>query len=513
MGKNDTPEERKARRAVNAEVRYGKRPHPNTLPCVDCGHVYAEGERRHEYDHTGDYNDQATWLTVDSVCTTCHRTRTESRASADALRGAITRSMGTAAARTPNRLEYMPLGAIAAAPRNVKDHDIGELITSIRRFGFNDAVIIDERTGRLVSGHGRVEALRAMWKAAPESLPPGIAGTEIEWQLPVQRGWSSKDDTEAEAFLVAANRIVELGGWDAENLERVLADLARVDALEGTGYDREDVDKLINEANAKRDGLTEPDDVPDVNDAGDVKAGDLFQLGDHLLLCGDSTKAEVVDRVIGADAGDLLLTDPPFGVSYESKAGKVHNDGAEGLELLLTAFYAQAFRVLKPGAFSYVFHAPGENALTFGLTSRAAGFRFKQGLVWVKDSMVLGHSDYHLEHEPIMYSLKPAPRGRRGRGGSGWYGDNSQTSVLRVAKPKRSEEHPTMKPVELLERLLHNSSAPGQVIFEPFSGSGSTIIACERLQRRCRAIELSPVYVNRTIARWETFTGRKVVKL
>jgi DNA modification methylase len=127
--------------------------------------------------------------------------------------------------------------------------------------------------------------------------------------------------------------------------------------------------------------------------------------------------------------------------------------------------------------------------------------------------MVLGHSDYHYEHEPIIYAMKPAPKGRRGRGGTGWYGDNSQVSVFRVPKPRRSEDHPTMKPLALIEPMIHNSSAPGQLVFEPFNGSGSTLMACERLQRRCRAIELSPVYVNRTIARWEAFTQRKVKKL
>jgi DNA modification methylase len=518
VGKHDTPQERKAQPRGQRRGARRQAPHPNTIACVDCGHRHLEpGDRRHEYDHTGDYNDEGMWTKVESVCTDCHHKRTAARTQQVALQEATARLIKKQPAGSTLRIEYQALAGITSAVRNVKDHDIAEIIVSIRRFGFGDAVIVDERTGRLISGHGRVEALRVMFKADSEHPPLGI-GTHtkdgvLEWIIPVQRGWASVDDVEAEAFLVACNRLVERGGWEQENLAAVLADLAKADALEGTGYERHDVDRLLNEINAKAKGHTEPDDLPDVDDAGDVKPGDLFELGAHLLLCGDSTDPAVVDRLLAGVAPDMMWSDPPYGVDYESAAGKVHNDSRDGLEKLLAGFFAQAFRVLPPGAFIYVAHPAGANSLVFTDTLRAAGFTYKQGLVWEKDSLVLGHSDYHYEHEPIIYAMKPALKGRRGRGGTGWYGDNSQVSVFRVPKPKRSDDHPTMKPVALIEPMLINSSAPGQVVFEPFNGSGSTLIACERLQRRCRAIELSPVYVNRTIARWEAFTQRKVKKL
>jgi hypothetical protein len=221
-------------------------------------------------------------------------------------------------------IEYRPLSSIEAAPRNVKDHDIGELSKSIARFGFNDAVIVDGRTGKLVSGHGRVEALRAMFVANPTAVPDGVQrraaintnlrNEPFDWMVPVQTGWSSKDDTEAEAFLVAANRLVELGGWTPA-LEQVLIELASKNALEGIGYDRDDVDRIINEANARREGATDVDDVPQVADAGGVKLGDLFRLGEHLLLCGSSIDAADVDRVTLGEALDAMWTDPPSSTS------------------------------------------------------------------------------------------------------------------------------------------------------------------------------------------------------
>lgn len=413
----------------------------------------------------------------------------------------------------------MPLSAVPIAPRNVKGHDIGALQQSILRFGFNDAVIVDDRTGRLVSGHGRVEALRSMYRESRMQTPAGIstvldgAADIVDWLLPVQRGWASKDDAEAEAFLVAANRLVELGGWDDAMLERVLIDLAKAgpEALIGTGFDGDDVDKMINDAARAALGASDPDDIPEAGNLW-VKTGDLFSLGNHRLLCGDSTSGDDIDFVCADAAPDGVWTDPPYGVSYESKAGKVHNDGADGLGALLDKVFAQVARKMKPGAFIYVAHPAGANSLVF-YERFTKHFVFKQGLAWVKDSLVLGHADYHYMHEPIIYGMKAAESGRRGRGGKGWYGDNAQTSVFAFPKPKRSDDHPTMKPVELVEAMLRNSSAPGQVVLEPFSGSGTTLMACERLQRKCCAIELDPVYVQRTIARWEAFTQQKVVKL
>lgn len=411
------------------------------------------------------------------------------------------------------RIEYMPLSKVKPAKRNVKGHDIGLISASVGRFGYADAVVIDERTGRLVSGHGRVETLTAM--KGRGSLPPdGVKADGAEWLVPVQRGWSSRDDHEAEAFLVAANKTVDAGGWDEAMLAEVMADLAKSGGLEGTGFDGHDVDKMINDAQRAAAGLTDADAVPDVKDVW-VKLGDLFELGAQRIVCGDSTDAGAVDRVMGGEQAQCVWTDPPYGVEYEGGTKdklKILNDDAAGLPRLLAGAFASCFRAMGDGAHIYVAHPPGALCLVFFDAFRAAGLRWKQHLVWDKGVMVLGHSDHHYRHEPIIYGMKPG-EGRIGRGGKGWYGDDSQVSVLEYPKPKSSEEHPTMKPIELVEHCLKNSSAPGHIVFEPFSGSGTTLLACERLERRCRAIELDPRFVQVALERWEAFTGKKAEKV
>jgi DNA modification methylase len=408
----------------------------------------------------------------------------------------------------PRRIEYTRLADVRRADVNPKQHDLGEIVTSIRKRGFVELPAVDERTGKLVAGHGRIEALAALKKDGA-GLPKGLKqDADGEWLVPVLHGWASKDDADAKAYLVASNRLVEVGGWDDDALNQLLVSIASdggPDALLGTGFDGDDVDRILNELAKPAEGLAEIDSLPD-GDA--VPTGAMYRLGDHTLLCADSTKDESVARVLLGGGIDLVWTDPPYGVSYESAAGKVNNDGKDQLAPLLAAAFAQCFRVLKPGGHIYAAHPAGGHAAIFIDAIRAAGFRIKQNLVWAKDSLVLGHSDYHFQHEPILYAMKPG-EGRIGRGGKGWYGDDSQVSVFSFPKPKRSDDHPTMKPVELVEAMLLNSTARGHTVFDPFSGSGTTLMACERLGRKARVIELDPVYVGRTIARWEAFTGRK----
>lgn len=413
------------------------------------------------------------------------------------------------------RLELMPLAELTGAEKNPKRHDDAGIGASIGRFGYVEPVVLDERTKRIVAGHGRTQSLKVA-KAKGEAPPEGVTvGPGGVWLIPVLRGWASRSDTEAEAYLLASNQLTLAGGWDDPELAEMLKSLEAQGALDGTGFDEEAIEQVLKDAAAALEpveGQSDPDEVPEVESVA-VRPGDVYQLGAHRLICGDSTRAEDVDRVLEGAQVDVVWTDPPYGVDYESKAGKVHNDGAEGLGALLQAAFAQCVRVLKPGGFIYVAHPAGTNSLVFYDAVRAAGLSFRQGLTWVKDALVLGHADYHYRHEPIIYAMKPAEAGRRGRGGLGWYGDNAQTSVFEVPKPKRSDEHPTMKPVELIEAMLRNSTAPGHVVFEPFSGSGSTLIACERLGLQCSAVELSPLYVARTIARWEAFTGRQAERV
>lgn len=434
--------------------------------------------------------------------------------------------MAKASNSQERRIEWVPLGEVQSAPTNPKEHDIGEICVSIGRRGFVELPAIDERTGRLVAGHGRIEALIKM-QADKAPLPGGLKAEGGKWLVPVVRGWASKNDADAAAYLVASNRLVELGGWNDEMLAKLMSEIAAIapDEIAGSGFDQQDVDKFINEMNSAVG--VEPE-IPEIHKT-DIVRGDVFELGDHKILCGDSTKAEDVARVVGDSEADLVWTDPPYGVDMGSinaslasvgKASKtrtihaIEGDGV-GVDLpaLLVAAFKQCFNILRPGGHIYIAHPAGEKLLTFLDAFRAAGFKFKQGLIWDKGSMVLGLSDYHYQHEPIIYGIKPGAEGRQGRGGSGWYGDNSQVSVLSVPKPQRSDEHPTMKPLELIEIGIKNSSAVGDVVFEPFSGSGSTLLACERLGRKCRAVEIDPRFVQVAITRWEKMTGRKAVKL
>lgn len=413
----------------------------------------------------------------------------------------------------------MPLDEVKQAPSNPKEHDIGEICVSIGRRGFVELPAIDERTGRLVAGHGRLEALQKM-HADKAPLPGGLREEGGKWLMPVVRGWASKNDADAAAYLVASNRLVELGGWNEDVLRALMAEIALTapEEISGSGYDQQDIDKFINEMNSAVG--VEPE-IPLVHQT-DIKTGDLFELGDHKILCGDSTKDAA--RVIGDGEATCVWTDPPYGVDYKGRAegsknpvhlaGIANDAGFDGLPALLGGAFAACFAALRLGGHIYVAHVmPPGNPTVFYDALKSSGLKFVQQLIWDKGSMVLGHSDYHYQHEPIIYGMKPGGEGRQGRGGAGWYGDNAQVSVLSVPKPQRSDEHPTMKPLELIEIGIKNSSKVGDVVFEPFSGSGSTLLACERLTRKCRAIEIDPRFVQVCITRWEKMTGRKAVKL
>jgi len=259
-------------------------------------------------------------------------------------------------------------------------------------------------------------------------------------------------------------------------------------------------------------GLTDPEAVPERSRRSRVRRGELWALGEHRLLCADATDPTAVRRLMAEERADVLMTDPPYGVGYVGKTPhrlRIANDRPDSLEHLLASAFAAADAVLALGGRVYVFHPAGELSSVFAAAFTTAGWRLHQTLVWVKDRMVLGRSDYHYRHEPIHFGYKPGD-GRWGRGARGWYGGNDQDSVLEVHRPAASREHPTAKPVELLRRLLQNSSRAGQIVLDPFAGSGSTLIACQELGRRARLVELDPVYCEVICARYESFTGEKV---
>jgi DNA modification methylase len=296
------------------------------------------------------------------------------------------------------------------------------------------------------------------------------------------------------------------GEWDEPALAELLAELERdgIDLLL-TGFTSPLIDYYLTGFVA----------VPDADEAPSLpsgkprsRPGEIYTLGDHLLACGDCRDRGLLKRLFGSERAVMLVTDPPYGVAYQGKTSRklrIENDDSAGLAELLEAAFAAADGVLEPSARLYVFSPAGPQGTTFRLTFVAAGWQFHQSLAWVKNAIVLGHADHHFQHEDILYGWKPGP-GRPGRGrhvASCWYGDNRQSSVLFADRPARSTDHPTMKPVALLEGMLQNSSRRGELVFDPFAGSGSTLIACERLGRRCRAVELDPGYCDVIRARYE----------
>ncbi len=336
------------------------------------------------------------------------------------------------------------------------------------------------------------QRLRAAQELGWESIP--VLFVDLDWER--ARLWALRDNN-------------AYGEWEEQALGELLAELVGdgVDPLL-TGFSSGELDRLLEGLVAEND----PDLVPPLpTGEPDSKLGCVYELGLHRLLCGDATDSAQVDALMGAHA-DLLLTDPPYGVSYTgrtSAALTIANDGCEGLPLLLEGAFAATDRVLAPSAPFYIAAPAGPQGTVFRLALEGVGWRFHQSLVWVKNTLVLGHSDHHFQHEDILYGWKPG-EGRPGRGrhpGSRWYGGNVASSVFFCDRPARSAQHPTQKPVELVEAMLRNSSRRGELVFDPFAGSGTTLIACERLGRRCVAIELDPGYCDVIRQRYREYVG------
>jgi DNA modification methylase len=376
-------------------------------------------------------------------------------------------------------------------PRNWRRHPERQrraLRAVLEEVGFADAILAREREDgqlEIIDGHLR----RSM---------------DQEMILPVLV--LDVDEAEANKLLASLDPLAALAVADGGQLAELLASIET---------SSEELRMLFSDLASSAEveamlGLVDPDEIPPVPSEPRSRVGDLFVLGRHRLLCGDATDPRVVGRLMVKDRASLLVTDPPYGVSYEGKTKarlRLANDAEQGTTALLADSFATVDAVLRPGAAIYLFHPAGRNAPMF-LQALAERWALKQLLVWRKDAMVLGHADYHYVHEPIAYARKAAPS-RRGRGAGGWYGGDAETSVFDVPRPKVSREHPTAKPVELIARLVTNSSTFGDVVLDPFLGSGSTLIACERLRRRSFGVEIEPAYVDVAVARWERFTGRR----
>lgn len=409
---------------------------------------------------------------------------------------------------TQRRLELVPLSKIQKARRNPKRHDDEAIGASVGRFGYVEPMVVDERTGRLVAGHGRLGLLAALHKKAPGKPPAGVELRGKEWLVPVVRGWRSRNEAEAHAYLLASNRTTELGGWDDGELAKMLKGLP-TDLMGAAGYDVDDLNELMRRLEQSDDDGA--DEQPAVPRETWVKRGQLFRLGEHRLLCGDSTSDEDVTRLMDGDRAGLMQTDPPYGVDYESAFDKIANDDKGGTDLqrfLERAFRPAAALALKPNAAWYLWHANLTEGFFAAAAAAAAKVVLHRSIIWVKPQLILGRGQYHWRHEPCFMGWvdgnSPPDYGRGD-------GERDQTTVWElpgIANDERAElGHPTPKPVALFDTPIVKHLRVGEVCYEPFAGSGPQFISAEKLQRRCFGIELEPRYVQAIIERWEKFTG------
>lgn len=379
----------------------------------------------------------------------------------------------------------VPIADLVPYTNNARTHSdaqIAQIAASIKEFGFINPVILDGQNG-IVAGHGRVLAARKLGHTEVPCL-------DVKWLTDAQR----------KAYILADNKIAENAGWDDDLLRVEFQELKDAGFDLGlTGFSDLDLATILSPAVV---GNTDPDEVPEVAEPVS-ELGDLWLLGNHRIICGDSTNAETVSKILNGVKPHLMVTDPPYGVEYDptrtsnnsKKAGKVLNDDR--------ADWREAW-LLFPGDVAYVWHAPGPLQVSVHDSLVASGLDPRQQIIWIKERFVLGRSHYHYQHEPCWYAVR-----RSGH----WHGGRNQTSVWMIKSREDSGHgHGTQKPVECMKRPIENNSSPGQAVYEPFSGSGTTIIACEMTGRCCFAIELNPVYVDVAVKRWQDFTGKTATR-
>ncbi|NBW22500.1 MAG: DNA modification methylase, partial [Caulobacteraceae bacterium] len=382
-------------------------------------------------------------------------------------------------------------------PGNPRRGNVEAVKRSLAAFGQRKPIVARRSDRVVIAGNHTLQAAQA------------LGWTEVAVV------WVDDDDTTSKAFALADNRTAELGDYDEAALADLIGQVGSVDPelLKASGWDEASVAELV--ASLEPDVLPlagDPDDVPEQVSAKSV-LGDVWLLGPHRLMCGDSTSPTDVDNLMAGSKADMVWTDPPYGVDYVGKtkdALKIKNDRTDDTAGILDGAFASLLSASKAGAAVYVAAPSGPAGNPFAVKLFDLGI-FRQRLVWVKDVMVLGHSDYHYRHEDIYFGYTPNGKGRKGRGGEGWYGDHSQTTVLEFSKPRRNAEHPTMKPIELIEYCFSNSSRPKDKVLDLFGGSGSTLIAAHKTNRVAYLMELDPKYVDVICARFQKLTGIKPV--
>lgn len=357
------------------------------------------------------------------------------------------------------------------------DAEYEKLKRSIEQFGYVEPVIWNKSTAHIVGGHQRLKVLKQM----------GI--TEVECVI------VEMDEDKEKALNIALNKVS--GDWDKDKLALLISDLQGADFdVSLTGFDPGEIDELFRDT--LEDGVKDDDfDVSaELQKSLITKMGDVWLLGRHRLVCGDSTKADTFSALMDGKLANLVVTDPPYNVNYEGSAGKIKNDNMENntfYNFLFDAF-TNTENVMAQDASIYVFHADTEG-LNFRNAFSSAGFYLSGTCIWKKQSLVLGRSPYQWQHEPVLFGWKK-------KGKHNWYTDRKQTTIWEFDKPKKNGEHPTMKPIPLLAYPIMNSSLTNCIVLDPFGGSGSTLIACEQTDRICHTIELDEKFCDVIVKRF-----------
>ncbi|RQS20692.1 site-specific DNA-methyltransferase [Burkholderia sp. Bp8998] len=395
------------------------------------------------------------------------------------------------------KIELRSVDVLIPYARNAKQHSdaqVAQIAASIIEFGWGAPILVDGQNN-VIAGHGRLLAARKLGLTEVPVVP-----------------MTHLTDIQRRALILADNKIGENASWDDELLGLELAELkdAGVDpAL--TGFSADEWDALIAGDEPDRAGQTDEDAVPEVEEIPVSRTGDIWLLGEHKLLCGDATKAESYRALLGDELADMAFTDPPYNVNYANTAkdklrGKnrpILNDNlGDGFEVFLAAACQNILAVTK-GA---VYIAMSSSELdTLQSAFRAAGGRWSTFIIWAKNTFTLGRADYQRQYEPILY-------GWRDGADHFWCGARDQGDVWQIRKPAKNDLHPTMKPVELVERAVRNSSKTRDIVVDPFGGSGTTLIACEKSGRHARLIELDPKYVDVIVRRWQDYTGTEATR-
>ena len=380
-------------------------------------------------------------------------------------------------------IQTLPVDKLVPAEYNPRkdlkpgDPEYEKLKRSLSEFGYVEPVIWNKTTGHVVGGHQRLKVL----------IDTGV--TEVECVV------VDMDEAKEKALNIALNKIN--GEWDKDKLALLITDLQGADFdVSLTGFDAPEIDALFKDAQRKDVQDDDFDIDAALKEPAITKPGDLWLLGKHRLVCGDSTKKEVFDLLMDSVQANLVVTDPPYNVNYEGNAGKIKNDNMTDSAFydFLFASFQNMENCMANDASIYVFHADTEG-LNFRKAFSDAGFYLSGTCIWKKQSLVLGRSPYQWRHEPVLFGWKK-------KGKHEWYADRKQTTIWEFDKPKQNADHPTMKPVELLAYPILNSSMANCVVLDPFGGSGSTMIACEQTDRVCRLIELDEKYCDVIVKRF-----------